>query len=322
MKKNITIILSLALALCSCSSGADSFDSQSVLPADGVIRVAQVGVGTVSRAGAATGANTSDFSLAITNEAYNTFSYKAVMKNENGSWKSYDKNNNLLQMLWQNDTQPVSVLALSLNGSINNSSTQFVKLDQSKENGDVLADKLGAYAQVIPSAPVTANPIYYDEGKRALHINFFHLLSKLRVNVKFTEEFQSGALPTIDSATLSGAWVVYKIPGTSTTPIPEVSTNPLSYDVVMKHETTAETGYAHTFEVIIPPQTDDKKIFIHFHIGDKTYTYAGKFSVSQNRIYTLNLLLGKEVTKISDVTVIDWTTGTTIVDDDEITKPN
>lgn len=225
-------------------------------------------------------------------------------------------------MLWQNDTQPVSVLALSLNGSINNSSTQFVKLDQSKENGDVLADKLGAYAQVIPSAPVTTNPIYYDEGQRALHINFFHLLSKLRVNVKFTEEFQSGALPTIDSATLSGAWVAYKIPGTSTTPIPEVSTNPLSYDVVMKHETTAETGYAHTFEVIIPPQTDDKKIFIHFHIGDKTYTYAGKFSVSQNRIYTLNLLLGKEVTKISDVTVIDWTTGTTIVDDDEITKPN
>lgn len=271
--KAIKILTMAALAtavFASCSNDEDL--AQSNYPMDNVVRIMTSvdGMNTRASYGNSTD-NLSSFGFCINNDNSTTYTYDNIKVTKDGSnWKP------ATQMLWQNSTTPVDILAYApyqettedANGKVkvygNNDYAFAVQADQSKAN-DYTSDFI-VYRQknFTPGTELNAN--------QAVDITFSHLLSQLNLTIELRDQFN-----TNNNTVTKGFVTDVKVNGTIISSKVDFSASPISVQVdgtqaaAITPETTgftpAENATAHAvfnYSAIVIPQT----------------VAAGKFSIS------------------------------------------
>ena len=283
--KNLLMMAAVAtVALTACSSN-DEFNDNSNFPADGVIRVTTNIDAPMTRAGM-TSNNIDRFNIKINNAANSNYSYYGFYFKQNNVWSSYTDGNigTPLQMLWQNSTQPVTVTALSQQGT-HTTEAQFitdltydVSLTQSSESSLLFSD-------ILYMPPTIVNPAKdLVDGK--LPITFKHIMSKVNLSITLGTELNTA-------------------PGTATNPISELKVNgtitqfkwnasinnafdltgslvksipPFAASYTPGSGTTAKA--VANYEVILVPQTvAANKFSVTFTINNKEYTWTSTDAV-------------------------------------------
>lgn len=317
--KNLLMMAAVAgaMTLGSCSNN-DEFNENSNFPADGVIRVTTNIDAPMTRAGMTTG-NIDRFNIKIDNVANSNYSYYGFYYKLNNVWSSYTDGNigTPLTMLWQNSTQPVTVTALSQQGT-HTTEAQFitdltydVSFTQSSESSLLFSDIL--YMQ-----PTLVNPATdLVDGK--LPITFKHIMSKVNLSVTLGTELNvapgtitnpietlmvNGTISqfkwnaSINNAFDLTGFLVKSIPpfAASYTPGSGTTTNAVAnYEVILVPQTVAAGGFSVTFK-----------------IGEKTYSWTSTDAVTLEggKQHTLNLTAGKDVVQTGSFTATAWTEGT------------
>lgn len=316
-------------ALAACTNDNDGTEQTNVLPDDNVIAIASVTVGDAAvntRAGQPTGEIGKDetFGLFVTNTNASKYSYSNVyMKNETGGWKAYMDGtaSTPLQMLWQSATQAVTMIAYGSdyrsNAVLDGAFAGTVESDQSAEANALSSDFLYARSEVTPSTSDPANDIYYDTATKKVVVKFNHMLSKLRVALKYGTELTQDAanLPTVSSVKLQGTIRSYKVDLNNG--IPSVDGDQAATNITMHPETTLTTdetaaGVDAAAESIVVPQATAFSIRITLSNGNSyLYTYrntdtSGLFTFESGKAYTLTLTVGKDVVTPGSFTAGKW----------------
>jgi len=316
--KNLLMMAAIAgaMTLGSCSNN-DEFNENSNFPADGVIRVTTNIDAPMTRAGMTTG-NIDRFNIKIDNAANSNYSYYGFYYKPNDVWSSYTDGNigTPLTMLWQNSTQPVTVTALSQQGT-HTTEAQFtadiaydVSLTQSSESSFLFSDILYMKPTKIDPAKDLVN------GK--LPITFKHIMSKVNLSITLGTELNT-------------------TPGTATNPISELMVNgtitqfnwnasinsvfdltgfrvksiPFAASYTPGSGTT--TNAVANYEVILVPQTvAANKFSVTFTINNKEYTWTSTDAVilESGKQHTLALTAGKDMVTLGSLSAKDWTEGT------------
>lgn len=310
-KANILATAALATLLAACSNDDElTGTQQSVLPDDNVIRL-EAGVNNMQTRAVGYAENgLAEFGLFVENENNSTYTFSNVYmkKDDSGIWASY-KNDKITPwlMLWQNESTPVNVTAYAPYNENTNWGNQFtgnVESDQTIEENGRKSDVLYAAASVTPNAPETGNDIYYDTNTKKLNVKMGHVLSKLTVNIRYgTEMTQNGATPSLTSVTLSETQTGYTMDLTSGS----VSATGGKSEINMMLSDVAVEGYSKSAEAILVPQSAAFTITVI--VGERTFVYNNaEFAFKEGNAYTLNLLVGKDITNIEDISASEWAT--------------
>lgn len=311
-KRKLLALAALAtLALSSCTNQEDPTADRdnSLLPADRVIRISAAGVNGMAdtRAGADS-ENLDIFGLYITNAQANAYSYENVWMVKDmliSGWAPYNDDGTLrAPLLWSSAHQAVTVTAyapyaLAIEGGV---VTNAIWSDQSVTGWVASSDLLWASATVTPSAPNTGQDIYYDTSSQGLAVQMNHVLSKLRINLRFAPELMpNGTAPTPQKVTLCGTNIRYKLTLSDGT-VTANTADPYIKDIAMYQDPAPEglpTGYHAACEAIVVPQA---VVFsLRITIGGQEYFYIhtdadGKpapYTFESGVRYTLNLMVGE-----------------------------
>lgn len=311
-------VLAGVMTLTGCTSDNDTVITENPnFPADGVIRVTTNIDAPMTRAGMTTG-NIDRFNIKIDNAANSNYSYYGFYYKQNNVWSSYTDGNigTPLTMLWQNSTQPVTVTALSQQGT-HTTEAQFtddiaydVSLTQSSESSFLFSDIL--YMQ-----PTLVNPATdLVDGK--LPITFKHIMSKVNLSVTLGTELNvapgTDANP-ISELMVNGTITQFKWNASSNntfdlTGFLVKSIPPFAASYTPGSGTT--TNAVANYEVILVPQTVAAGGFsVTFKIGEKTYSWTSTDAVTLEggKQHTLNLTAGKDVVQTGSFTATAWTEG-------------
>lgn len=132
-----------------------------------------------------------------------------------------------------------------------------------------------------------------------------HALSKLTVNIRYgTEMTQNGATPSLNSVTLGETQTGYTMNLTSGS----VSATGGKSEIKMMLSDAAVEGYSKSAEAILVPQTAAFTITVIVD-DERTFVYNNaEFAFKEGNAYTLNLLVGKDITNIENISASEWTT--------------
>ena len=316
--KAIKILTMAALAtavFASCSNDEDL--AQSNYPMDNVVRIMTSvdGMNTRASYGNSTD-NLSSFGFCINNDNSTTYTYDNIKVTKDGSnWKP------ATQMLWQNSTTPVDILAYApyqettedANGKVkvygNNDYAFAVQADQSKAN-DYTSDFI-VYRQknFTPGTELNAN--------QAVDITFSHLLSQLNLTIELRDQFN-----TNNNTVTKGFVTDVKVNGTIISSKVDFSASPISVQVdgtqtaAITPETTgftpAENATAHAvfnYSAIVIPQTVAAGNFsISFKVNNTEYIWTATDAVTfeSGKKHELHLLAGKDVVQGGAISAKPW----------------
>lgn len=134
---------------------------------------------------------------------------------------------------------------------------------------------------------------------------FGHVMAKLRVNLKFTEEFSKK--PKVELVT-----VVAKNKATIDWQTATATATGDVTGIEFPALSTAAQGYACSYESVMVPQDGFRSVAIV--IGGETYTFTSsqQMQLKKGTITTLNLSVGLNSVKMDDISILDWTYGTSI----------
>lgn len=307
--KQVHLFAALAalLTLTACSNEEEALSSSSNFPADGVIRIAATVEEPATTRGGMTADKIRDFNLKIVNEANDKYSYyayclKSDKPDKPDEWIYYKEDKSTLQtLLWQNNTQPVIVTALSQAGGnwsekAFNENTQFGVLpDQTVTSGLEQSDLLYMEPKVIdPASDLT-------DGK--LPITFNHLFSKVNLTVELGTEFNITTTNPISDLKVNGT-----ITATNWNPSDKNSAfTPIGTPAPVTPLAGAYTaGDADaSYECILIPQEVAANGFsVTFTLNDKNYTWTSAAAVTLERgiAYDLVLTVSTVTTKARSAT--------------------
>lgn len=273
--KAIKILTMAALAtavFASCSSEDEL--AQNNYPMDNVVRIMTSvdGMNTRASYGNSTD-NLSSFGFCINNAGSTKYTYDNVKVKKDGSnW------NPATQMLWQNSTTPVDILAYApyqettedANGKVKVfGKTDYafsVQADQSDAN-DYTSDFI-VYRQknFTPGTELNAN--------QAVDITFSHILSQLNLTIELRDEFNQNKEKPVTSATVTDV----KVDGTIIRSKVNFAADPISVQVdgtqatAITPETTEFTPAENT--------TNHHAVFNYSAIVIPQAVAAGNFSIS------------------------------------------
>lgn len=313
MKRNILTLAVIAAAVLAGCSNDDELTGtqQSVLPDDNVIRLEAAVNNMQTRAVGYAENGLAELGLFVENAGNATYSYSNVYmkKDASGTWTSYesDKTTPWL-LLWQSESATVNVTAYAPydeNASLESPLTGEVESDQTTEENGRKSDVLYATAPVTPNAPETSNDIYYDIDTKKLNVRMNHALSKLTVNIRYgTEMTQDGTTPSLTSVTLGETLTGYSLDLADGS----VEASGSKSGIMMMLSDTAADGYSRSAEAILVPQSAAFTVTVT--IGERTFIYNNNagFDFKGGNAYTLNLLVGKDIVNIENITVSQWTT--------------
>ena len=197
------------------------------------------------------------------------------------------------QMLWKDAETPHYFLSVYPQTDILTTTTYTLDpIDQ--EQSDLLVamnfgtDNAGIVAQTNP-----------------VPLAFGHVMAKLRVNLKFTEEFSKK--PKVELVT-----VVAKNKATIDWQTATATATGDVTGIEFPALSTAAQGYACSYESVMVPQDGFRSVAIV--IGGETYTFnsSQQMQLKQGTITTLNLSVGLNSVKMDDISILDWTYGTSI----------
>lgn len=313
--KAIKLFTMAALAtavFASCSNDEDL--AQSSYPADNVVRVTTNVEDITTRAFHNT--NTLDeFAFCIDNAANSKYSYNNIkMTKEGTQWNPSE------QMLWQNSTQPVDIMAYAPFDSNGNTETMI----KSKKHPVSVATQQteGTYESDFLVYKKTGFVPEKDLTNGAVDITFIHALSLLNIKIVFGTEFNNTTPLTSNPIT------EISIGGSINKGHADLSANPITVaadatcePVLIKPEsgefTAATDTYANAtanYSAILIPQTIEDGFRVEFEIDGKIYVWRAPESViaklEAGKKHQLTLTVGKDLVKAGSMTASPWVEGT------------
>ena len=316
--KAIKILTMAALAtavFASCSNDEDL--AQSNYPMDNVVRIMTSvdGMNTRASYGNSTD-NLNSFGFCIKNANSEKYTYDNVKVTKEGSnW------NPATQMLWQNSTTAVDILAYApyqettedANGKVKVfGKTDYafsVKEDQS--NAEDYSSDLIVYKQT------GFTPVSELNTSKAVDVTFTHLLSQLNLIIELRDQFN-----TNNNTVTKGFVTDVKVNGTIISSKVDFSASPISVQVdgtqtaAITPETTgftpAENATAHAvfnYSAIVIPQTVAAGNFsISFKVNNTEYIWTATDAVTfeSGKKHELHLLAGKDVVQGGAISAIPW----------------
>ena len=308
--KNILYAAAAAMALTACSSDDEQgFVSQ--FPEDGVMRFTTNLVDptiATTRASVTTSdvnATGQQFQVKIVNPSSATYSYFNTVQYDGTEWTPYNR------MLWQNNTQAITVTAAYKQGKtfsdneFVNGANLTVAADQSSQGKLNQQDLLTMPTKDITN-PSTETALLSD-GK--LVINFYHALTKLDVTLDLKDEFFGAGLnhaTDITEVKISGTNLGYNfLPmttantnyGTVTPAATAVAGDILPMQGAFTAATAASKHSFATYESIIVPQTIAAgQLTVSFKIGTRSFSWTNTvaYTLEQGKHYTLPLTVGND----------------------------
>lgn len=335
------LMATLGIVLGSCAKDkTEPAGTDNILPADGVVSVFPTADGLQTRA---EGMNTAElqkqgFYLFVQNKENGNYDYTNSIKwtySPDDGWTSAQP------MLWERADREVTVTAYAGMDAVMGISEKTdiaLSTDQSAPDGSAITkwDLLYASSPVKPSAPVTANDIYYDTAKKGLVIRMKHRLTKLKIEVRLATTFNAPdkgnatARNPLENVAVNGTrgetftWKMeddnIEIKGlvTPVTPFmnlytPGEETSPSA---------SGARGGTACYECILFPQTVPEKagkanLSVSFRINEKTYTWTSTAPVTfeRSKEYILPLTVEGRFVSVGDVQVKDWEDAPIIIDD-------
>ena len=316
--KAIKILTMAALAtavFASCSNDEDL--AQSNYPMDNVVRIMTSVDGMNTRASYGNSTDKlSSFGFCINNAGSDKYTYDNIkVTKEGNNW------NPATQMLWQNSTTAVDILAYApyqettedANGKVKVfGKTDYafsVKEDQS--NAEEYSSDLIVYKQTgfKPKLDLNTN--------QAVNVAFTHLLSQLNLTIELRDQFN-----TNNNTVTKGFVTDVKVNGTIISSKVDFSASPISVQVdgtqaaAITPETTgftpAENATAHAvfnYSAIVIPQTVAAGNFsISFKVNNTEYIWTATDAVTfeSGKKHELHLLAGKDVVQGGAISAKPW----------------
>ena len=315
--KAIKILTMAALAtvvFASCSN--DDELAQNNYPADNVVRIMTSvdGMNTRASYGSST-AKLSSFGFCINNASNAKYTYDNIkVTQENGNW------NPATQMLWQNSTTAVDILAYAPyqdgnNGIFGKTDYAFsVQEDQSK--ADDYSSDLIVYKQTgfTPGLELNTN--------KAVEVSFTHLLSQLNLTIELRDMFNHNNKVTdafVTDVKVNGTYISSKV-DFAAAPI-GVRIDDTKAATAITPETTGFTEAKNTtdhatfnYSAIVIPQTVTTGNFsISFKVNGTDYIWTSTSDVNfvSGMKHELHLLVGKDVVQGGTISATPWGEGGT-----------
>ena len=315
--KTLTMAALATAVFASCSSEDDL--AQSNYPMDNVVRIMTSVDGMNTRASYGNSTDKlNSFGFCINNANSTTYTYDNVKVTKDGSnW------NPATQMLWQNSTTAVDILAYApyqeTTEDANGKVTVFGKTDYAFS---VKADQSGAedyLSDLIVYKQTGFTPGTQLNTSKAVEVSFTHLLSQLNLTIELRDQFNQDEKKPVTEATVTDV----KVNGTIISSKVDFSASPISVQVDDTQEATAITPEttefkaagkttdhaAFNYSAIVIPQTVTAGNFsISFKVNGTDYIWTStsdvKF-VSGNK-HQLSLLVGKDVVQVKGITATSW----------------
>ena len=316
--KAIKILTMAALAtavFASCSNDEDL--AQSNYPMDNVVRIMTSvdGMNTRASYGNSTD-NLSSFGFCINNDNSTTYTYDNIKVTKDGSnWKP------ATQMLWQNSTTPVDILAYAPYQETTEDANGKVKVFGKPDYAfSVKADQSGAEdysSDLIVYKQTGFTPGSELNTSKAVDVTFTHLLSQLNLTIELRDQFN-----TNNNTVTKGFVTDVKVNGTIISSKVDFSASPISVQVdgtqaaAITPETTgftpAENATAHAvfnYSAIVIPQTVAAgKFSISFKVDGTEYIWTATDAVTfeSGKKHELHLLAGKDVVQGGAISAKTW----------------
>ena len=317
--KAIKILTMAALAtavFASCSSEDEL--AQNNYPMDNVVRIMTSVDGMNTRASYGNSTDKlSSFGFCINNANSTTYTYDNVKVTKDGSnW------NPAIQMLWQNSTTAVDILAYApyqettedANGKVKVfGKTDYafsVKEDQS--NAEDYSSDLIVYKQTGFTPGLELNT------SKAVDVTFTHLLSQLNLTIELRDQFNQDEEKPVTSATVTDV----KVAGTFIRSKVNFAADPISvqFDGMASKAITPETvaftkadkttdHATFKYSAIVIPQWIRAGVFcISFKVNGNDYIWTSTSDVNfvSGKKHDLLLLVGKDVVQGGAITAKPW----------------
>ena len=149
-------------------------------------------------------------------------------------------------------------------------------------------------ARQLSGLTATQNPV---------SLTFDHAMAKLYVNMNFRNQWsETPAIASCVATAASTATIDY---------LAQTVTAGTQASVSMP-AIAAQTGYAVTHSSIMIPQTGFRTVVITIDGQPFTYTHDADIPLEAGKYTTLNLIVGRNKIELGEVSINDWTEGTTI----------
>lgn len=317
--KAIKILTMAALAtavFASCSSEDEL--AQSNYPMDNVVRIMTSVDGMNTRASYGNSTDKlSSFGFCINNAGSDKYTYDNIkVTKEGNNW------NPATQMLWQNSTTAVDILAYAPYQETTEDASGKVKVfgktdyafsvKEDQSNAEDYSSDLIVYKQTgfTPGSELNTS--------KAVDVTFTHLLSQLNLTIELRDQFN-----TNNNTVTKGFVTDVKVNGTIISSNVNFSASPISVQVdgaqaatAISPETTgftpAENATAHAvfnYSAIVIPQTVATGNFsISFKVNNTEYIWTATDAVTfeSGKKHDLHLLVGKDVVQGGAISAKPW----------------
>jgi len=296
----------------SCSNDEDL--AQSSYPADNVVRVTTNVEDITTRAFHTT--NTLDeFAFCIGNANSRKYSYNNIRMTKEGT-----KWNPSVQMLWQNSTQPVDIMAYA---PFNREGDHVTMIKANKCPISVGTQQMaGTYESDFLVYKKTGFVPEKDLTNGAVDITFTHALSLLNIKIEFGTDFNNTtplASNPINNIIIGGS-INRAYADLTADPI-TVAVDATCAPVLIEPErgefTAAANKDAHAianYSAILIPQTIEDGFRVEFEINGKIYVWRAPESViarlEAGKKHLLTLTVGKDFVKAGSIKASPWVEGT------------
>lgn len=322
--KAIKILTMAALAtavFASCSNDEDL--AQSNYPMDNVVRIMTSVDGMNTRASYGNSTDKlNSFGFCINNAGSDKYTYDNVKVTKEGSnWIP------ATQMLWQNSTTAVDILAYAPYQETTEDATGKVKVfgktdyafsvKEDQSNAEDYSSDLIVYKKTgfKPESDLNTN--------QAVDVTFTHLLSQLNLTIELRDQFNQDEEKPVTSATVTDV----KVDGTLIRSKVNFAADPISvqFDGMASKAITPETvaftkadkttDHA-TFKysaIVIPQWIMAGTFCISFKVDGTDYIWTGTDNAlfESGKKYDLLLLVGKDVVQGGVISAKPWEEGTT-----------
>ena len=317
--KAIKILTMAALAtavFASCSNDEDL--AQSNYPMDNVVRIMTSVDGMNTRASYGNSTDKlNSFGFCINNAGSDKYTYDNIKVTKEGSnWIP------ATQMLWQNSTTAVDILAYAPYQETTEDASGKVKVfgktdyafsvKEDQSNAEDYSSDLIVYKKTgfKPESDLNTN--------QAVDVTFTHLLSQLNLTIELRDQFNQDEKKPVTSATVTDV----KVDGTFIRSKVNFAADPISVlrdgqaSAAITPETVAfkkadkTTDHA-TFKysaIVIPQKVIAGQLCIKFKVDGTDYIWTGTSDVEfvSGKKYDLLLLVGKDVVQGSVITARPW----------------
>ena len=312
----------LAMAVFASCSNEDEL-SQSNYPADNVVRIMASMDGMDTRASYGNSTDKlNSFGFCINNAGSDKYTYDNIkVTKEGNNW------NPATQMLWQNSTTAVDILAYAPYQETTEDATGKVKIFGKTDYAfSVQADQSDAEdysSDLIVFKQTGFTPGSELNTSKAVDVAFTHLLSQLNLTIELRDQFNQDEKKPVTSATVTDV----KVDGTFIRSKVNFAADPISFlrdgqaSAAITPETVAfkkadkTTDYA-TFKysaIVIPQKVIAGQLCIKFKVDGTDYIWTGTDNAlfESGKKYELHLLVGKDVVQGGTISATPWGDGGT-----------